>query len=85
MAQWVKDPTASPQIAARIKGSILGPVQCGKDPVVAQIAAMSRIESLAQELPYASGMAKKKKKKKPEKQKSHNEKSSHIYQYNKCR
>ena len=85
MAQWVKDPTASPQIAARIKGSILGPVQCGKDPVVAQIAAMSGFEPRAQKLQNAKGKKKKKKKKNPEKQKSHNEISSHIYQYNKCR
>ena len=64
VVQWVKNLTAVAQVAGEA-GLILGPVQWVKVAgiaIVTQIAAVARIQSLAQELPYATGVARKRKK-----------------------
>ena len=61
VAQWVKNLTAVAWVAAEAAGSIPGPAQwvkrSGIDVAVAQATAEARAQSLARELPYASGMA----------------------------
>ena len=60
VAQRSKNPTASALVAVEVQ--IPSPAQCNgvKDPALPQyVAAETQIQSLTQELPYATGVAKK--------------------------
>ena len=72
MAQWVKNSTAVAY--CRGSGSIPGPAQWIKGSGIA--AAAAGIHSLARELPYAVGPAKKIKKKKKKKGKERKKKKT---------
>ena len=65
VVQRVKNPTAAAQVSCGGEGSIPGPMQCikvsGVTTAVMQVASVSQIQSLAQELPYAAGTAMEKK------------------------
>ena len=56
MAQWVKNPTAAAQVA--VEARILSPVWHSElKHCCSIVAAAAQIQSLAQELPYAVGVA----------------------------
>ena len=57
--QWVNDPAC----LCGNTGSFLCPVQWVKDTVLLLVTALAQVQSLAQELPYATGQPKKKKEK----------------------
>ena len=64
MAQWLKHSTVAAWVNCRGAGLIPSPAQWVKGSGVAQVTSAARIQSLAQELPYATSEAIKKKKKK---------------------
>ena len=61
MAQWVKNLTATAQVAAQVWSGSRAPHRGlkGVAAAAAQLAGAARIQSLAQELPYATGVATK--------------------------
>ena len=65
VAQWVKNPTAAAWVVLEAQGLIPSPGKWVKGASTAttkaQVTAVAQIQSLAQELPYAMGVAIQKK------------------------
>ena len=64
MVQWVKNLTTAAWATAEVQVRSLATVRSSNATDVVQVAAAPWIHSLAQELPYATGAAKRKKNKK---------------------